>query len=71
VAHKSNRTAAARSSYVKSEVPAEIKQALGPNLEYGVAVEGLAASECWIETFKRGQVGEVSNRRATPAGHTG
>jgi len=57
--------------FTRALFTSQIKQALGPNLEYGVAVEGLAASECWIETFKRGKVGEVSNRRATPAGHTG
>ncbi|MBA2346658.1 MAG: enoyl-CoA hydratase/isomerase family protein [Solirubrobacterales bacterium] len=40
----------------RSVFTSQIKQALGPNLEYGIAVEGLAASEAWIETFKRGKV---------------
>jgi hypothetical protein len=40
----------------RSVFTSQIKQALGPNLEYGVAVEGLAATEFWIEKFKRGSV---------------
>ncbi len=40
----------------RSVFTSQIKQALGPNLEYGIAVEGLAASEAWIEPFKRGKV---------------
>lgn len=40
----------------RSVFTSQLKQALGPNLEYGVAVEGLAATEFWIEKFKRGSV---------------
>jgi enoyl-CoA hydratase/carnithine racemase len=40
----------------RSVFTSQIKQALGPNLEYGVALEGLAASEFWIEKFQRGAV---------------
>jgi enoyl-CoA hydratase/carnithine racemase len=40
----------------RSVFASQIKQALGPNLEYGIAAEGLAATEAWIETFKRGSV---------------
>jgi len=38
----------------RSVFTSQIKQALGPNLEYGIAAEGLAASKYWIEKFKRG-----------------
>jgi enoyl-CoA hydratase/carnithine racemase len=42
--------------FTRSMYTSQIKQALGPSLEYGVALEGLAASEYWIDTYKRGQV---------------
>ncbi|CAB4856624.1 unannotated protein [freshwater metagenome] len=40
----------------RSVFTSQFKQALGPNLEYGIAVEGLAATNYWIENFKRGSV---------------
>ncbi len=41
----------------RSLFTSQIKQALGPNLEYGIALEGLAATESWIKTYERRSAG--------------